>query len=207
MKRFFAFLVLIVTLMAFGSVTYADDPIATRPHTWTDKQWFNSDVMFRDKITYGAASSIVRTPVIVTMSGTSVYTIDPNKGSLFWINDVNSTLGSRVSSGVSIILPKITKDLNYYVVRIQKMPFISGVSMLDAGTGVTKIVITPKPWAGTSGTTDGIWNVTSGATRQSATLIMPEVSEMDASGDWLEFMALYHATSGCTWYQIGRYIQ
>jgi len=206
MKKFVAFLV-IVSIMAFGALAFADDPITTRPHTWTDKQWFNSDVMFRDKITYGQAVSVVKTPVIVTMSGQSVYTIDPDKGSWFCINDVNSTLGTRVSSGVSIILPPISKNLNYYTVRIQKMPFISGVSMLDAGTGTTKIVISTTPWAGASGTTDGIWNVTTGVTRESSTLVMPEVSEIDASGDWLEFIALYNATSGSTWYQIGRYIQ
>ena len=207
MRKFFAFLVLIVVTMAFGSVSFADDPFATRPHTWTDKQWFNSDVMFRDKITYGSGVQIVQTPIIVTLAGTSHYTIDPAKGSLFWINDFESTLGTRVASGVSIILPKITKELNYYTVKIQKMTMISGVSMADAGTGVTKIVITTKPWAGTSGTTDGIWNVTSGATRQSSTLVMPEVSEMDATGDYLVFIALWNQTSGSSWYQIDRYIQ
>jgi hypothetical protein len=209
MKRFFAFIVLIVTIVVFAGVGFADDPFTTRPHTWTDKNYFNSDVTFRDKITYGSGVQIYQAPIIVDLAGTSYYNIDPAKGSLFWINDHESTRGTRVSSGVSIILPKITPDLHNYIVKIQKMTYISGVSLAPLSTSsTTPVVITTKPWAGTSGTTDGLWNVTSGVTRQSATgLIMPEIIEIDATGDYLVFIALYNATSGSTWYQIDRYIQ
>lgn len=197
-------MVLIAVALVF-SYAYAALKTETNRVTYTDKQLFRSDVEFRDKIEYGSGVQSYTNPLIVTMAGTSVYSIDPAKGSLFWINDYLSTDGTRgASSGVSIILPAITKAIDRYTVKIVKMTMSSGVSAIYGGT--TTVCLTTKPWAGTSGTTDSIWNVSTGTTRQSMTLTMPEVQEIDATGDWLEFMAVYD-TSGGTWYQINRYIQ
>jgi hypothetical protein len=47
MKRFFAFLVLIVTILAFTGVSFAQDgAFPTRPHSWTDTQRFRGNVEF-----------------------------------------------------------------------------------------------------------------------------------------------------------------
>lgn len=203
-KCFIALLVLLVLVVTVDCAFARSEP---NPIEYSNHQRFRGDVSFYDKITYNSGVQIINTPVIVSLSGTSVYKIDPAKGSYFWINDYLSTDGTRGSnSGVSIILPKITQDLDKYVVRIQKMTLISGVSWADAGTGTTVVCITTNPWT-LSGATDGIWNVTSGATRQSATQVMPEIIEIDATGDWLEFTAMYNATSGSSWFQTGRYIQ
>jgi len=132
----------------------------------------------------------------VDMSGISTYTIDQDNGAIFWINDHESTLGTRVASGVSIMLPKITLAYDDYVCRIAKMP--------TPFSGTTKVVVSTVAWV--SGTTDHIWNATTGVTNETAAKVAPEVSEMDAVGDWLEFKAVYGVT-GSTWYQVGRYIQ
>jgi len=205
-KRYTLYLAAALVLAVMVSVAYAGLKTVTDRITYTDKQIFRSHVDLKSKLDIGSGVWLIHSPVIVSLSGTSVYRIDPQKGSYYWINDYQSTLGTRIASGVSIILPPITPDLDKYVVRIQKMTFVSGVSWVDAGTGTTRIVISTYPSA-TSGTTDGLWNVTSGATRESATRVMPEISEMDATGDWLEFTAMYNLTSGSSWFQTGRYIQ
>lgn len=133
----------------------------------------------------------------VDMAGLAVYTIDKANGSEFWIDDHESTDGTRDSgSGVSILLPKITQAYDGYVARVYKAP--------NPFSGTTDVCVSTVPWS--SGTTDFIWNVTSGATNESSGKVSPEVIEIDAVGDWLEFKAVYGAT-GSTWFQTGRYIQ
>ncbi|MDY6856351.1 MAG: hypothetical protein SWO11_16960 [Thermodesulfobacteriota bacterium] len=135
--------------------------------------------------------------VDVDLAATNTYTIDKDVGSIFWIDDHESVDGTRDSgSGVSILLPKITSAYDNYECWILKRPV--------PFSGTTDICISTVPWV--SGTTDHIWNVTSGITYENASDVMPEVIEIDAVGDWLKFKAEYAAT-GSTWYQIGRYIQ
>uniref|UniRef100_A0A6M3J0E8 Uncharacterized protein n=1 Tax=viral metagenome TaxID=1070528 RepID=A0A6M3J0E8_9ZZZZ len=144
---------------------------------------------------------------VVNLSGTSYYNVNKANGSEFWIDDLYSTLGTRVASGVSIMLPKITSAYNNYTVKIQKMTSIAGISStagVTAFSGSTVICVSTVPWV--SGTTDQIWNVTTGVTNESSTKVSPEVKEIDAVGDYLVFKAVYGA-SGSTWYQVGRYIQ
>jgi len=170
---------------------------------------------FHSGVTLPGSTPIISDPVVVDLAGTSYYTIDRANGSEFWIDDHESTLGTRVSSGVSILLPKITASYDGYEVKILKAPGLTspGGSGATTFSGTTKIVISIAGTTASSGVTDHIWNATTGVTYESqyatwsgSTTELCEVSEIDAVGDWLKFKALYDS-SGSTWYQVGRYIQ
>ena len=152
---------------------------------------------FRSGVSREATAFRIDKPTVVDLSGTSYYNITKATGSVFWINDHESTAGTRVASGVSIMLSKITSDMDGMIFRIVKMP-------VAPFSGTTVVVVSTAPWV--SGTTDHVWNVTTGVTNETAAKVAPELSEIDAVGDWLEFTAKYAAT-GSTYFQTGRYIQ
>jgi len=209
MRKFSVLVICVFVMVAFVGTAWAEDPFVAKRHTWTGKQTFLGDgaIDMKKGTELRRAGTEFKTPFIVDLGGTSVYTIDKSKGSEFWIDDYQSTLGTRVASGVSIIFPKITSKYDKYVVRIRKMTGLAYPSATTGATpfsGTTRIVLSTTPWV--SGTTDFIWNATTGATVQSAAKVAPEVSEIDAVGDYLTFMAVYNVT-GSTWYQIERYIQ
>jgi len=147
-------------------------------------------------------------PTIVDMGGTSVYLL--TRPGTYWIDDFLSTDGTRNGSGVSIQFPNDIDSDSEGVYRIQKM---TGLANIDTsagctpyGTGTTPIVISVVPW--TSGTTVGIWTATSGGTQEVTSKEPCEIFEIDAAGDFLEFIAVDGGSSGGdTIYQTGRYIQ
>ena len=152
---------------------------------------------FKSGVSREATAFRIDKPTVVDLAGTSLYSVAKTLGSVFWINDHESTLGTRVASGVSIMLPKISSDMDGMIFCIVKMP-------VAPFSGTTVVVVSTAPWV--SGTTDHIWNVTTGVTNETAAKVAPELSEIDAVGDWLEFTAKYAAT-GSTYFQTGRYIQ
>ena len=152
---------------------------------------------FRSGVSREATAFRIDKPTVVDLAGTSLYSVAKTLGSVFWINDHESTLGTRVASGVSVMLPKISSDMDGMIFRIVKMP-------VAPFSGTTVVVVSTAPWV--SGTTDHIWNVTTGVTNETAAKVAPELSEIDAVGDWLEFTAKYAAT-GSTYFQTNRYIQ
>lgn len=169
-----------------------------------------SGVTFSGDMVYGTTISMFKKPVMVSFSGTSYYTLSKANGSLFWLDAVGHGDGTRATtSGVSIILPKITSAYNGYVAKffvahgLNSLPGASGATVFS---GTTPIVFTTAKWS--SGTTDHIWSgnvgngFVSGATYESATQIVPEYEALNGPGEWIEFTAFYHV-SGSTWYMSG----
>lgn len=204
MKRFTVLIAALVLVLVMVGASWAESPSTRKRNNWNALQRFPQGIEVGLPDAAAPVSkvdqhghSLYKPHVVVDMAGLATYTIDMTNGSNFWIDDHESMDGTRGSgSGVSILFKKITPEMNNYVARIYKAP--------DPFSGTTDICVSTVPWV--SGTTDIIWNVTSGATCESSAHVMPEVDEMDAPGDWLEFTAVYGA-SGSTWYQTGRYIQ
>lgn len=142
--------------------------------------------------------AVTRKPYVkVDLAGTSIYTVDPANGSVFFIDDHESQDGTRdTDSGVSLALKTITEAMDGACVKIVKQP--------RPFSGTTVVVISTERWS--SGVTDHIWNQGSGVTYELSNKEPPEIYEIDAVGDYLEFTAEYNA-SGSTWWQTDRYIQ
>jgi len=224
MKKLFAFLVMTAFLgvMILGGAYViagsADPKIAVINKGVNNKNtvdFLNEDDLVSDSDGAVASQQSIKAYVAVyshakvtevDLSGTSYYNI--TAPGVYFINDHESTVGTRVASGVSIMLPKITSSLNGFKVKVVKIP--------NPFSGSTMVVISTAAWS--SGTTDHIWGqllsgattwsteAATGVTNESATKVPPEIQAIDSAGDWLEYTAFY-ATTGSTWYQTGRFIQ